>query len=209
MEKKSTKKNRLTLYIGIALVIGIVSGFILNKTYVGDENTKIANAEIQSEHLQQQMHLFEKIKDSTVFTTLQKQQQIINDQKKAAEQALLNTEDETAGLATIKVLSDSLKFISSQLSLQTDTASSGYKVLVKQKELISLQKNENLKARDKKLEWFTILADVFLRLIKMIVAPLVFTTLVVGVAKLGDIKSVGRIGGKTLLWFLSASLMSL
>jgi Na+/H+-dicarboxylate symporter len=43
----------------------------------------------------------------------------------------------------------------------------------------------------------------------MIVAPLVFTTLVVGVAKLGDINSVGRIGGKTLLWFIGASLTSL
>lgn len=58
-------------------------------------------------------------------------------------------------------------------------------------------------------EPFSLLPDVFLRLIKMIVAPLVFFTLVVGVAKLGDIKAVGRIGGKTLLWFLSASLMSL
>lgn len=56
---------------------------------------------------------------------------------------------------------------------------------------------------------FLLLADVFLRLIKMIVAPLVFFTLVVGVAKLGDIKAVGRIGGKTLLWFVAASLMSL
>lgn len=43
----------------------------------------------------------------------------------------------------------------------------------------------------------------------MIVGPLVFSTLVVGVAKLGDIKAVGRIGGKTLLWFLSATLVSL
>eukprot|EP01132_Coremiostelium_polycephalum_P018692 gene18692-22266_t len=43
----------------------------------------------------------------------------------------------------------------------------------------------------------------------MIVAPLVFSTLVVGVAKVGDIKAVGRIGGKTMLWFLSASLLSL
>jgi Na+/H+-dicarboxylate symporter len=58
-------------------------------------------------------------------------------------------------------------------------------------------------------EPFELLPDVFLRLIKMIVAPLVFFTLVVGVAKLGDIKSVGRIGGKTLLWFLSASFVSL
>src|SRR5688572_18405080 len=56
---------------------------------------------------------------------------------------------------------------------------------------------------------FSLLPDIFLRLIKMIVAPLVFFTLVVGIAKLGDIKSVGRIGGKTLLWFISASLMSL
>ncbi len=64
-------------------------------------------------------------------------------------------------------------------------------------------------SREDKLEGFTILSDIFLRLIKMIVAPLVFTTLVVGVAKVGDIKAVGRIGGKTLLWFLSATLVSL
>lgn len=49
MEEKSAKKNRLTLYIGIALVIGIITGFILNKTYVGEENTKIANAEVQTD----------------------------------------------------------------------------------------------------------------------------------------------------------------
>ncbi len=58
-------------------------------------------------------------------------------------------------------------------------------------------------------DYFSLPADIFLRLIKMIVAPLVFFTLVVGVAKLGNIKSVGRIGGKTLLWFLSASFLSL
>lgn len=56
---------------------------------------------------------------------------------------------------------------------------------------------------------FALLADLFLRLIKMIVAPLVLSTLIAGVAKVGDIKAVGRIGGKTLLWFVSASLMSL
>ena len=55
----------------------------------------------------------------------------------------------------------------------------------------------------------SIITDIFLRLIKMIIAPLVFSTLVVGIAKLGDIKTVGRIGGKTLIWFLGASLLSL
>jgi Na+/H+-dicarboxylate symporter len=49
----------------------------------------------------------------------------------------------------------------------------------------------------------------FLRLIKMIIAPLVFATLVTGIAKMGDIASVGRIGGKALGWFVFASLLSL
>lgn len=53
------------------------------------------------------------------------------------------------------------------------------------------------------------LATIFIRLVQMIIAPLVFTTLVVGIAKLGDIKAVGRIGGKALAWFFSASLVSL
>ena len=53
------------------------------------------------------------------------------------------------------------------------------------------------------------LATVFIRLVQMIIAPLVFTTLVVGIAKLGDVKSVGRIGGKALGWFFSASFVSL
>ena len=53
------------------------------------------------------------------------------------------------------------------------------------------------------------LATIFIRLVQMIIAPLVFTTLVVGIAKLGDIKAVGRIGGKALAWFFSASFISL
>jgi len=54
-----------------------------------------------------------------------------------------------------------------------------------------------------------LLTTIFLRLVQMIIAPLVFSTLVVGIAKLGDLKTVGRIGGKGLLWFISASLVSL
>lgn len=53
------------------------------------------------------------------------------------------------------------------------------------------------------------LATIFIRLVQMIISPLVFTTLVVGIAKLGDIKSVGRIGGKAMIWFFSASFISL
>ncbi|RXR19225.1 dicarboxylate/amino acid:cation symporter [Flavobacterium amnicola] len=57
--------------------------------------------------------------------------------------------------------------------------------------------------------YIKMLATIFIRLVQMIIAPLVLTTLIVGIAKLGDIKAVGRIGGKALGWFLTASLISL
>ncbi|MEO6314503.1 MAG: cation:dicarboxylase symporter family transporter [Chitinophagaceae bacterium] len=54
-----------------------------------------------------------------------------------------------------------------------------------------------------------LLSNIFIRLVQMIIAPLVFSTLVVGIAKLGDLKTVGRVGGKAILWFVSASMASL
>jgi Na+/H+-dicarboxylate symporter len=141
------KKSRLTLYIIIALVVGIGLGFALNKSYVSEENKKLETLEL---HLQKVQKLLKNPSDSVPINTLE--------------------EDKKATIA---------------------------------------ERSAIISARDKKVEPFSILADIFLRLIKMIVAPLVFTTLVVGVAKLGDINSVGRIGGKTLLWFVGASLTSL
>jgi Na+/H+-dicarboxylate symporter len=144
---KPKKKSRLTLYIIIGLIVGIAAGFILNKNYVNEENTRLEALDVRLKEIKTAQHT---ASDSAAITTLE------------AEKKTLNTE-----------------------------------------------RNELLQSRDKKTEPFSILADIFLRLIKMIVAPLVFTTLVVGVAKLGDINAVGRIGGKTLLWFVGASLMSL
>lgn len=57
--------------------------------------------------------------------------------------------------------------------------------------------------------YFSIITDIFLRMIKMIIAPLVFSTLVAGIAGMGDAKAVGRIGLKALGWFITASLISL
>ncbi len=57
--------------------------------------------------------------------------------------------------------------------------------------------------------YVSIVSDVFLRLIKMIIAPLVFSTLVVGIAHMGDAASVGRVFAKALGWFITASLVSL
>lgn len=143
------KKNKLTLYIFIALIAGIAVGYIYNTQVLSSYNNKISAAE-------------------TVIKT-----------------------------------------INTQIAASTDTTTAAYSELKTERAEQSKIRTENNQLRESKVEYFTILSDIFLRLIKMIVAPLVFTTLVVGVAKVGDIKAVGRIGGKTLLWFISATLVSL
>ena len=57
--------------------------------------------------------------------------------------------------------------------------------------------------------YFSLVTDVFLRLIKMIIAPLVFSTLISGIAHMGDGKTIGRVGAKTMGWFIGATLISL
>jgi Na+/H+-dicarboxylate symporter len=143
------KKNKLTLYIFIALFAGVIVGYVYNVKVLNVYNTSIAAAEARTKAIDT------RIVQMTDSTT--------------AEYASLKTE--RAGQAKIRKDSDT--------------------------------------SREGKLVGFSILSDIFLRLIKMIVAPLVFTTLVVGVAKVGDISAVGRIGGKTMMWFISATLVSL
>jgi len=143
------QKSKITLYIFIALVLGVIIGYIYNVHVIGDINSKISTADASVKNI-------------------------------------------TARIITLK-----------------DTTTIGYKTLKAQKLAQVAISGTNNTIRDNKLEWYTIISDIFLRLIKMIIGPLVFTTLVVGVAKLGDIKSVGRIGSKTLLWFISASIISL
>ncbi|HET9629417.1 MAG TPA: dicarboxylate/amino acid:cation symporter [Novosphingobium sp.] len=58
-------------------------------------------------------------------------------------------------------------------------------------------------------DYLKLLPDVFLHLIKMIIAPLVFATLVTGIAGMGDSSALGRIGGRALAWFITASLISI
>ena len=57
--------------------------------------------------------------------------------------------------------------------------------------------------------YLSIITTIFLRLIKMIIAPLVFSTLVVGIAHMGDTAALGRVGLRAILWFIGASLLSL
>jgi len=58
-------------------------------------------------------------------------------------------------------------------------------------------------------DYLSIVTTLFLRLIKMIIAPLVFSTLVAGIAHMGDIAALGRVGLRSLGWFILASFVSL
>src|SRR5687767_5280899 len=53
------------------------------------------------------------------------------------------------------------------------------------------------------------LGDGFIKLIKMIIGPVIFLTVVVGIAKMGDLKHVGRVGIKALIWFEVATTLAL
>jgi Na+/H+-dicarboxylate symporter len=57
--------------------------------------------------------------------------------------------------------------------------------------------------------WLKLLSDIFLNLIKLLVAPLVLSTIVVGIAHMGDSSALGRIGVRAIAWFITASLISI
>jgi Na+/H+-dicarboxylate symporter len=67
----------------------------------------------------------------------------------------------------------------------------------------------NQEALDSANTYLNLLSKIFLRMIKMIIGPLIFSILTVGIAKLGDFKLVGRIGAKTLGYFYFATILSL
>ncbi|WP_345951872.1 MULTISPECIES: dicarboxylate/amino acid:cation symporter [unclassified Mucilaginibacter] len=143
------KQSKLTLFIFIALVAGVITGYLYNIKVINVYNSNIAVADAR------------------------------------------------------------VKAIDTRLVKLTDTTVTEYANLKTERATVVKQRKADDTTREDKLVGFSILSDIFLRLIKMIVAPLVFTTLVVGVAKVGDIGAVGRIGGKTMVWFISATLVSL
>ena len=63
--------------------------------------------------------------------------------------------------------------------------------------------------KDNLIQWVRVLSRIFLSLIKMLIAPLIFSTLVVGIASAGDMKKVGRIGLKAMAYFTCATLLAL
>lgn len=69
--------------------------------------------------------------------------------------------------------------------------------------------DDNPEAKNQAIQWVRVLSRVFLSLIKVIIAPLIFSTLVVGIAGAGNIKEVGRIGLKAIIYFEIVTTLAL
>jgi Na+/H+-dicarboxylate symporter len=74
---------------------------------------------------------------------------------------------------------------------------------------INISYSDNRESIDFFVKYTSLGSIIFLKLIKLIIGPLVLSTLIVGVAKIGDAKTIGRMGAKTIGWFIFASLVSL
>jgi Na+/H+-dicarboxylate symporter len=59
------------------------------------------------------------------------------------------------------------------------------------------------------LKTFNLLSNIFLNLVKLLVAPLILSTIVVGIAHMGDSSALGRIGFRAITWFIIASFISI
>ncbi len=90
------------------------------------------------------------------------------------------------------------------VSKSTLPASAKEQVLASAKELDAAYKH-----KEDLIQWVRVLSRIFLSLIKMLIAPLIFSTLVVGIATAGDMRKVGRIGVKAITYFTCATLLAL
>lgn len=182
-----SKNNRLTFYILIAMVLGIVVGYMVNqygkgqkitytpkKDFVGLDTVRV---KIAGHEYLQQVYV---VKDSAAYKK-------ITDSLGNDVWAMLQNTTKTKRIHYFKNSGGRLQGVSAK-------PAHGSAVITAIKSF-----SDNIK----------LLTTIFLRLVQMIIAPLVFATLVVGIAKLGDLKTVGRVGGKAMLWFISASLISL
>ncbi len=188
LHTQNTKKSNLTWYIFIAMLLGTAVGWFYHEYLPGNKTTINLSANYNG------------------FDTV-----YIKTPSSSFSQLIYIAKD----LSQINKVKDSLP--ENCISLISGTSN---KIIFKEngKEIpkivaITTSKKPNYTAVISQLKDFSdlikLLGTIFIRLVQMIISPLVFSTLVVGIAKLGDLKAVGRVGGKAMLWFITASLASL
>jgi len=188
------KKNRLTIFIVIAMILGVLTGYLINQFGNG---SKIS---------------YSPAKDFTGLDTI-----VLNVSGEKVIQPILVVKDSSSYRKAKDSVGTGYWIVAANsTAVYTPSAFSDPAVTGKNSSvtLKGISKNPGhgtsfIKAAQNFADNIRLLTTIFLRLVQMIIAPLVFTTLVVGIAKLGDLKSVGRVGGKAMLWFISASLISL
>lgn len=185
-------QNKLFIAIIIALIIGVVLGGVVNKFERGTSiriNTEIVDAKHP---------LLDEVKFTTSDGQSLSQKFVIaeNDKKKDSLTSLYKGQD-------VLVIGQSAKtvFEPTQLAHQD--------IQIEKVEKSNAGRVTSLDNITSFSDMIKLLGTIFIRLVQMIIAPLVFTTLVVGIAKMSDIAMIGRVGSKAMIWFISASLVSL
>lgn len=181
--------NKLFIAIIVALILGVGLGYIINSSGKGT-TIRYSPAKLGADKLSFEMNDGKKytqdifvVSDSTGYNEYVKTPATNNN-----EVIVLN---EKKSKFVPKILSEN-----PNLKLEK----------VAKSENGSAASIENIDSFAEKIK---LLGTIFIRLVQMIIAPLVFSTLVVGIAKMGDMKMVGRVGGKAMAWFITASLVSL
>jgi Na+/H+-dicarboxylate symporter len=181
--------NKLFTAIIISLVLGVLLGYFVNSSGKGD-TVRYSPAKLGPDKIS-----FE-----------------LNDGKKYTQEIVV-----VADSAGYK---DHLKIVpqnANEVIILNEKKATFTPIILKQSPDLKLEKvskSENgspasIENIDSFAEKIKLLGTIFIRLVQMIIAPLVFSTLVVGIAKMGDMKMVGRVGGKAMAWFITASLVSL
>ena len=175
------KKNRLTFFILVAMAAGILVGYLMHQAGTGHKIT------------------YAPVKDYTgndAITLVLSGKEVVQQIIVVKDSAAFHQTKADAGVWVVVANSSQSYTTDKALSLDKIKTGPSHGAAT----ITAIQSfSDNIK----------LLTTIFLRLVQMIIAPLVFCTLVVGIAKLGDLKTVGRVGGKALLWFITASLVSL
>lgn len=186
------KQNKLFIAIIVALIIGVVLGGVVNKFKRGTE-IRINSELVDSKH---------SAADEVKYET--------SDGKKLSQKIYIAANDKQKdSLAQVFKGQDILVISKGSKTVFEPNAIKGTDVQIQKVEKSTSGRATVVDDITSFSEMIKLLGTIFIRLVQMIIAPLVFTTLVVGIAKMSDIKMIGRVGTKAMAWFLTASLVSL
>nr|WP_296144062.1 dicarboxylate/amino acid:cation symporter [uncultured Flavobacterium sp.] len=181
--------NKLFIAIIVALLLGVALGYIINFSGKG-ETVRFSPAKLGADKLSFELSDGKKyVQDIYVVSDSASYKEYVKTPATNIGEVIILNEKKTTLVPNVLKQNPNLTLKKVSKSENGSSASI-----------------ENIDSFAEKIK---LLGTIFIRLVQMIIAPLVFSTLVVGIAKMGDMKMVGRVGGKAMAWFITASLVSL